>query len=546
MLEHRLDTLVRSHPQALLNPNRALLIEDAVASREAFVSACGALATWTAPESTGRSPEDTYLVRQPSTAGKIDWNSPYNHPMLAGTFDLLLEEAEAALSAKPKIYVCDRTLGADPSYALPVRIITPKALTALFADNMFRPVPPGLDRSTFADQRFTLLALPSDKLDPARYKNLLRTDPATGRASTMAVAMDFERRLAIVFGSDYCGTVKKLLFTVMNYLLPQHGILSLHAAANEGKSGDTALLLGLSGTGKTTLSAEPGRKLLGDDEHAWSDRGIANLEYGCYAKLIRLDPRWEPEIFRACFRAEDWHTHGAIVENAFTFPDGSFDLNDTRLTPNSRGSFLLSALGNVKEPPVGNHPKTILFLTADANGVLPPLARLSGEQAMLWFLMGYTSKLAGTETGVLEPVATFSRFFGSPFMPLLPEFYTRLLGEKLAQHGTRVYLVNTGWSGGPFGIGKRMELQVTRSMVHAALSGELERVPYEEDRRFHFSVPRSCPGLADAKLLQPRSTWADPAQYDQQAQKLAGEFRTYFDKTYPNLPDEIATQCPGR
>lgn len=547
-LHQRIDGLIRSHPRSLVNPERALLIEEAVDNREVFISACGALATWSAPESTGRSPEDTYLVRQPATAAMIDWASPNNIPMAPGTFDLLLQDAEATLSAKSKIYVCDRVLGADSAYALPVRVVASKALTALFSDNMFRPVPLDLNRSQFAGQGFTLLALPSDKLDPARYQGMLRTDPATGKASTMAVAVDFERRLAIVFGSDYCGTVKKLLFTVMNFLLPQKGVLSLHSAANEGEAGDTALLLGLSGTGKTTLSSDPRRKLLGDDEHAWSDRGVANLEYGCYAKLIRLDPRQEPEIFRACFRAEDWHTHGSIIENAFMSPDGRFDLHDTRLTPNSRGSFQLSAMGNVKEPPVGAHPKTILFLTADANGVLPPLARLSREQAMFWFLMGYTSRVAGTETGIVEPVATFSRFFGSPFMPLLPEYYTRLLGEKLVRHGTRVYLVNTGWSGGPFGVGKRMDISLTRSMVHAALSGELEKIPYEEDRLFHFSVPKSCPGIPDAKLLQPRSVWKDPAEYDRRAQKLAGEFKAYFDKTYgvKGIPEEVSSQCPGK
>jgi len=532
----------------ILNPARPLLIEEAVANREAFISACGALATWTAPESTGRSPKDTYLVRRPGSAEKIDWDSPNNLPMDPATFDLLLEDAQTALAANVKLYAVDRVLGADPAYALPVRVMTPKALTTLFADNMFRPVPPEIGRSLFAGQGFTVMVLPTDKLNPARYRNMLRTDPKSGCASTMAVAVDFDRRVGIVFGSDYCGTVKKLLFTVMNFLLPQQGILSMHAAANEGPAGDTALLLGLSGTGKTTLSADPRRKLLGDDEHAWSDRGIANLEHGCYAKLIRLDPRKEPEIYRACFRAEDWRTHGAIIENAFMFPDGRFDLNDDRLTPNSRGAFPLSAMSNVKEPPVGGHPKSILFLTADANGVLPPLARLTNEQAMLWFLTGYTSKLAGTETGVVEPAATFSRFFGSPFMPLQPDFYTRLLGEKLARHGTRAYLINTGWSGGPGGVGKRMDIDLTRAMVQAALSGSLDQVPCDEDPLFHIGIPRSCPGIPDPKILQPKKTWADPAAYDRRARKLAEEFRAHFDKAYGNkaLPKEISSQCPGK
>ena len=524
--------ILKSHPRIILNPARSTLIEEAVANREVFISACGALATWTAPESTGRSPENTYLVRRPDSAAKIDWNSPSNRAMEPGLFELLLEDAEATLAAKPKLYVTDRALGADPSYALPVRVITPKALTALFTDNMFRPMMPEAGRSIFSGQGFTVLALPSDKLNPARYRDLLHTDPETGAASTMAVALDFDQRLGILFGSDYCGTLKKLLFTVMNFLLPQQGILSMHAAANEGPSGDTALLLGLSGTGKTTLSADPRRKLLGDDELAWSDTGIANLEHGCYAKLIRLDPAKEPEIYRACFHAEDWRAHGSIIENAFIFPDGQFALNDTRLTPNSRGSFPLSAMGNVKEPPAGGHPKTILFLTADAHGVLPPVARLTRDQAMFWFLIGYTSKLAGTETGIIEPVATFSRFFGSPFMPLQPEYYMRLFGEKLERHRTRVYLVNTGWSGGPFGVGKRIDIDLTRAMVHAALSGDLEKTPCEEDPLLHLGIPKSCPGVPE-KLLQPRMAWRDPAAYDRRAKKLLEEL-------------EVASQCPGK
>jgi len=525
------------------------MIEASVANGEVLVSACGALAAWTRPESTGRSPQDTWLVQRPGSREKIDWNSPNNLPMDPETFGMLLEDALAALAGKPKLVVTDRMLGADPAYGLTVRTVAPKALTALFTDNMFRPAPAaGGPSSRFAGQGYTLLALPDDKLDPKRYAGRLRVDPTLGGTSTMAVALDVDHRVGIVYGSAYCGSIKKMMFTAMNFLLPQSGVLSLHASANEGPDGKTALLLGLSGTGKTTLSADPRRRLLGDDEHGWSDQGIFNLENGCYAKLIRLNPEKEPEIHDACFHSADWREHGSIIENALMFPNGTFDLDDTRLTPNSRGSFPLSAMRNVKTPPVGRHPATILFLTADANGVLPPVARLTPEQAMLWFLMGYTSKLEGTERGVREPQTAFSRFFGSPFMPLKPQFYADLLGRKLKQHGTRVFLVNTGWSGGPFGVGKRMDIQLTRTIVEAALSGALDEVPVRVDPRFHLAVPQRCPGIPDPAVLQPRGTWADPAAYDRRADRLAQEFLAHFGKNYggQRIEPGIAAVCPGR
>jgi phosphoenolpyruvate carboxykinase (ATP) len=363
----------------------------------------------------------------------------------------------------------------------------------------------------------------------------------------MIIGVDFDRRIGIVFGSAYGGSVKKLMFTVMNYYLPAEGILPLHCSANEGSDGDIALLLGLSGTGKTTLSADPRRALLGDDEHGWSERGIANFENGCYAKLIDLDPEKEPEIHRAIFHEDDVLNHGAIVENAMFYPDGGFDLHDDRLTPNSRGSYPLTYLSNTKASSRGGHARTILFLTADANGVLPPIARLSQEQAMLWFLMGYTSKLAGTETGIVEPKTTFSRFFGEPFMPRNPDVYARMLGEKLSEHGTQVYLVNTGWSGGPYGRGSRMEIGLTRAMVHAALSGGLEKVEWEEDTTFHLSVPRSCPGVP-AEILSPKNTWAEPTAYNERAERLAAEFAAHFDKAYGDkgIDPGVAVQCPGK
>jgi phosphoenolpyruvate carboxykinase (ATP) len=529
------------------NETRQTLIEEAVRTKEALVSSCGALATWTPIESTGRSPLDTLTVKRPESEKNIDWDSPNNIPIDEHAFNMAIEDAFKALQAKRKIYVTDRVLGADSSYALPVRTITDQALTALFTDNMFRPIPPDISKSVFARQPFTMLVLPYDKLDPKRYKGILRIDPTTKETSTMIIGMDFDRRIGVVYGSAYGGSVKKLMFTVMNYLLPGEGILPLHCSANEGSSGDPALLLGLSGTGKTTLSADPRRALLGDDEHGWSDDGIANFENGCYAKLIDLDPEKEPEIYNAVMHEDDYRQHGSIVENAMFYPNGTFDLCDDRLTPNSRASYPLRYLTNIKKSSTAGHPKTILFLTADANGVIPPISKLSKQQAMLWFLMGYTSKLAGTETGIVEPKTTFSRFFGEPFMPRNPDVYAHLLGEKMEKHGTTVYLVNTGWSGGPYGIGRRMDITLTRAMVQAALTGALTEVGYDENKLFHLLVPRSCPDVP-SEILDPRNTWQDKDAYDDRAAKLASEFADHFDKAYANkgLDEAIVRQCPGK
>jgi phosphoenolpyruvate carboxykinase (ATP) len=468
--------------------------------------------------------------------------------MESSTFDMLVDDALATLTAAERVYVTERIVGADPGYALPVHMVGDFALSALFADNMFRPWSDATAKtSIFKDRHFTLLVLPYHKLDPKRYEGMLRVDPKLGHTSTLAVAMDFDRSMGVVYGTAYCGSVKKLIFTVMNYVLPGEGILPLHCSANEGPKGDCALLLGLSGTGKTTLSADPSRALLGDDEHGWSDNGIANFEFGCYAKLIDLNPDKEPEIHRACFHTDAVEKHGAIVENAMMYPDGSFDLYDERLTPNSRGSFPLTYLSNTKASSTSVHPKTILFLTADANGVLPPIARLSREQAMFWFLMGYTSKLAGTETGIVDPVSTFSRFFGAPFMPRNPDVYAKLLGEKMDMHGATVYLVNTGWTGGPFGTGKRFDITLTRRMVSAALSGDLAKVQYECDPVFKVAVPTSCPGVENASILRPVNTWADAKAYEERARKLAAEFAASYKKAYGDkgIDPAVAAECPG-
>jgi len=529
----------------LVDLTRRDLIGRALEDGEAFASMGGALATWTPPHSTGRSPKDTLLVRGGASESQIDWDSPNCIPLETETFDMLWEDALERMATKEKLYVTNRVAGADSAYALPIRTVTDRALHALFTDNMFRDVPQDLERSVFANDGFTLLVLPYDRLDPERYEGRLRK-LADGNTTQMVIATDFDRKLGVVIGSCYCGSVKKLIFTAMNYYLPDMGVLPLHCAANEGTDGSTALLLGLSGTGKTSLSAEPTRKLLGDDEHGWSEDGIANFENGCYAKLINLRPDKEAEIFKAVFHEGDPLDHGAIIENCMMYPGGKFDVDDQRLTPNSRGSYPLSFLSNIKTPPVGGHPSTILFLTADANGVLPPVSKLDSDQAMLWFLMGYTSKLAGTETGVTEPMTTFSRFFGAPFMPRNPDAYASMLGDRLQHHGTRVYLINTGWSGGPYGEGSRMDIGLTRKLVEAALTGALDDVPYDLDPLFKISVPRRVPGVP-TDVLTPKNTWRDPEAYEARAKKLAGEFATQFKKAYGNkrIDSEVVAQCPG-
>ena len=528
------------------NPRRRDLIKAAVKNREVLVSKNGALATWTRMESTGRSPKDTLTVRSPEIEAEIDWQSANNIALAPETFAMILEDVLDMARGKDALYITDRVVGADSHYALPVRTITDRAVTALFTTTMFRPVPKDIGRSIYGDKPFTIIAFPGNKLDKKKYAGRLRQLP-DGSASDMVVAMDFTNRIGVVIGSAYMGSVKKLMFTVMNYLLPKAGILPLHASANEGRDGGIALFLGLSGTGKTTLSADPERALLGDDEHGWDEKGIANFEFGCYAKLINLNPEKEPQIYHAITHDAPYLQHGAIVENAMVYPDGTFDFNDARLIENSRGSYLLSSLPHIKKSSIGRHPKTIIFLTADANGVLPPVAKLDQDQAMFWFLMGYTSKLAGTETGIVEPVSTFSRFFGQPFMPRNPNDYASLLGEKTKKHGTQVYLINTGWSGGPYGEGKRMDINITRAIIRAVLNGELDRVEYDEDMTFHIRIPRTCPGVP-SEILQPRNTWKNAEAFEKRAQKLAAEFSAHFDKVYgsKNLPASVCRQCPGK
>jgi phosphoenolpyruvate carboxykinase (ATP) len=541
---NNVEALLARAAAVAVNPERRTLITEAINRREALPLAAGTLATWTPPESTGRSPQDTYIVKRPESEAGIDWNSPNCIPMDPDTFEMIFADALADLEGRERLFRVDRVVGANSSYALPVKMVTYQALSALFIDNMFRPVPEDIGRSVFAASPFTLLCLPYSKLNAAAYEGRLRKLP-DGSTSDMAVVVDFDNCMGIVYGSAYMGSMKKLIFTVMNYYLPAYGILPLHCSANEGAAGDCALLLGLSGTGKTTISSDPERALVGDDEHGWNGDGIANFEYGCYAKLINLNPEKEPEIYKATFHQDEVESHGSLVENLMVYPDGGFDLDDHRFTQNSRASYPLRYLSNVKESSLSGHPRTILFLTADAYGVLPPISRLSQEQAMFQFMMGYTSKLAGTETGITEPQATFSRFFAEPFMPRHPAEYIELLGKKMREHAAQVFLVNTGWSGGPYGVGRRIDINLTRAMVRAALAGQLDDVEYRDDPVFRVAVPVACPGVPES-VLNPVNTWQDKEAFEKQARKLAAQFSEHFRHAFAGKVSEaVAAQCPG-
>ncbi len=542
-----INTFLKKHTKAHFNEKREDIIEASVKTKEVIVSECGALATWTPKVSTGRAPLDTLIVKRDEIANNVDWDSPNNIPASPELFDMVFSDTIDILS-KDEIYVSDRSVGADSSYAMPIKTITNSPLVTLFAYNMFRDMPEDIQNSLFKDREFNLLVLPYNQLDEKKYAGKTRKIGSDGETSRLVILMDLEKKIGIVFGSAYMGSVKKTIFTVMNYYLPLEGILPLHCSANENKEGELSLFLGLSGTGKTTLSADASRALLGDDEHGWDENGVANFENGCYAKLIDLDPKKEPEIFKACFHKEDdYLKHGVIIENAMVYPNGKFDLEDDRITPNSRGSYPLSFLTNIKKSSKGPHPKTIVFLTADANGVLPPVSKLNKNQAMLWFLMGYTSKLAGTEAGIVEPVSTFSRFFGQPFMPCLPHYYADLLGKKITEHKADVYLINTGWTKGAYPEGKRMDIVLTRKMLNAALNGDLKNVEYKSDKLFHLSVPQSCPDVPK-ELLDPINTWQDKEKYKKRASKLASEFSNYFDKAYgdKDISDDIKSVCPGK
>jgi phosphoenolpyruvate carboxykinase (ATP) len=505
----------------------ARLVEMAVQRNEAVLGSDGPLLCETG-QHTGRSPNDKFLVRDSSIEGDVWWGD-VNRPFDRERFDILLAEAREHVRGKD-LFVFDGYAGADPRYRLNVRVITETAWHNLFARNMFVREEDGSALSAF-QPGFTVLNVPSLEADPGRH----------GTRSSTFILLDLARRMVLIGGTQYAGEIKKSIFSVMNYYLPKQGILSMHCSANYGATkDDVALFFGLSGTGKTTLSADPGRTLIGDDEHGWSADGVFNVEGGCYAKVIRLSPEGEPEIYRTT------RTFGTILENVdYDRETRRLDLDSDRLTENTRASYPLTQLANVDLGGQAGHPRNVVFLTCDAFGVLPPIARLTPEQAMYHFLSGYTAKVAGTEKGITEPKVTFSTCFGAPFLPLHPSVYAGMLGEKLQQHGARVWLLNTGWTGGPYGVGQRIKLAFTRRMVTAALSGELDNVETWTDPFFGLSVPVRIDGVPD-RVLRPRETWANPSDYDAKAGRLAEMFADNFEKYEDQVSEEVRAAGPRK
>jgi phosphoenolpyruvate carboxykinase (ATP) len=460
---------------------------------------------------TGRSPNDKFVVKEPTSEKDVDWGK-VNQPLTADKYQLLLADVRKYLNDRDELFVEDLYCGADPAYRLSVRYVSPNAWHMAFVRNMF--IRPELtDLPTF-DPNFTVLHAPEMQADPARH----------GTRTSTFIVLNIAERTILIGGTRYAGELKKAMFTVMNYLLPRQGVLSMHCSANIGKEGDTALFFGLSGTGKTTLSADPKRGLIGDDEHGWSKDGIFNFEGGCYAKAINLSPESEPDIYRTT------EMFGTVLENVVLDPaTKKVRFADQSITENTRASYPLHYIRNYVEGGRGGHPKNVVFLTADAFGVLPPIAKLTPQQAMYYFLSGYTAKVAGTERGVTEPQPTFSACFGAAFLVLHATKYAEMLGALLQKHGSAVWLINTGWTGGAYGSGKRMKLSHTRAMVNAALHGELANVPTETDSVFGLAIPKEIKGVP-AEVLRPRTTWRDPAAYDAQARKLADMFRKNFEK----------------
>jgi phosphoenolpyruvate carboxykinase (ATP) len=485
------------------------LYEHAVRRREGVVTASGPFAAVTSPH-TGRSPNDKFIVQEPSSSEHIWWGK-VNQPIAPQYYERLKADVEAHLQGQ-ELFIRDVYAGADPSYRLPIRFITPNAWHALFVYNMFlRPVDGELSRFK---PGFQVLHAPEFQADPAVH----------GTRSGTFIVVNLGEGTILIGGTRYAGELKKSIFSILNYLLPRQGVLSMHCSANVGAAGDCALFFGLSGTGKTTLSADPERQLIGDDEHGWSDHGIFNFEGGCYAKVIRLSRDGEPEIYATT------EMFGTVLENVDVDPrTGEFDLNSQRITENTRASYPIHYIPNHVPEGMAGHPRHVIFLTCDAFGVMPPIARLTPQQAMYHFLSGYTAKVAGTERGVTEPKETFSACFGAPFLPLRPSVYAKMLGDRIARHGVHCWLVNTGWTGGPYGVGERMKLGYTRKMVRAALAGALDEVPARRDPIFGIDVPQRVAGVPD-QLLDPRQTWKDQAAYAAQAQKLTMLFRKNFEQ----------------
>ena len=505
------------------NLSVAALYEEAVRRREGVIAAEGPLSCRTG-QHTGRSPNDKFVVCEQSSERDIAWGK-VNRPMTGAHWESLHRDMMSSLKDK-ELFVLDCFAGADLNYRLPVRVITEYAWHSLFCRNLFIDDPAAAGASAL---RFTIVDAPSFKADPKRH----------GTNSDVVIGINFETRMVLIGGTSYAGEMKKSVFSVLNYILPKQGVLSMHCSANRGVAGDVALFFGLSGTGKTTLSSDPERMLIGDDEHGWSDRGIFNIEGGCYAKTIRLSAEAEPQIYSTTRR------FGTVLENVVVDPETrKLDLDDGRFTENTRAAYPIAFIDNAVPSGHGGHPKHVVMLTADAFGVLPPISRLSREGAMYHFLSGYTAKIAGTETGVTEPKATFSTCFGAPFLPLPPGRYAKMLGEKIAQHGSRIWLVNTGWTGGPFGVGRRMKIAHTRAMIRAALTGALDTMAYERDRLFNLDVPTACPGVP-ADVLRPRNTWGSAEAYDGQARQLALMFAENFKAFEDGVTAEVKAAGPG-
>ena len=501
----------------------AELYEDAVRAGEGLIAAEGALVVRTGRH-TGRSPQDKFIVREPSSESKCWWGE-VNRPISEEHYDRLRNRLVEYVADRP-LYAQDCYIGADPAHRRSLRVYTETAWASIFARNLFRR-PPDEELASFVPN-FTIINVPSYKADPE----------TEGTRTETAILLHLRRMEIIIVGTEYAGEIKKSAFTVMNYLLPDEGVLPMHSAVNVGRAGDPVIFFGLSGTGKTTLSADPERSLIGDDEHGWGDQGVFNFEGGCYAKTIRLSPMYEPDIFATTRR------FGTILENVDLVPaTRELDLDSDRITENTRGAYPLHFIGNSDPTGMTGQPRNVVFLTADAFGVLPPISRLSRAQAQYHFISGYTAKLAGTEIGVKEPRATFSAGFGAPFLPRHPGEYAAMLEERLARHDVPVWLVNTGWTGGPYGTGERMNIDHTRTMVRAALNGELDSVAFTTDPIFGVEVPTSVPGVPTS-ILTPRDTWQDPAAYDRQAAQLARMFAENFALYADGVSEEVRAAGP--
>lgn len=498
------------------------LVQHAIERKEGVLADMGPFVAVTSPH-TGRSPNDKFVVREPSSDGDVDWGK-VNQPLAEEKFELLLTDVRAYLSGIEDLFVQDLYCGADPAHRLSVRYVTPNAWHAHFVRNMF--IRPELSELPTFNPNFTVLHAPEFQATPERH----------GTRSGTFIVLHLSKRIILIGGTRYAGELKKSMFTVMNYLMPKAGVLSMHCSANVGPTGDVALFFGLSGTGKTTLSADPERGLIGDDEHGWASTGVFNFEGGCYAKVINLSAEHEPDIYATT------QMFGTVLENVVLDHQRRVKFDDQSITENTRASYPLPYIRNHVPSARAGHPKHVVLLTADAFGVLPPIARLTRDQAMYYFMSGYTAKVAGTERGVTEPQATFSSCFGAVFLVWHPTKYAEMLGQLIDEHQSHVWLVNTGWSGGPYGVGSRMKIGYTRAMVRAALGGRLDHAPTVQDPVFGLHVPTDVPGVP-ADVLTPRRTWKDPAAYDVQARKLAEMFRKNFEK-FGTVTDVIRNAGP--